>query len=136
MKSTIVIYEHECATGKAAAKHIAYHLGAQTTCTRCISQAMMATIDNFVLCVSTSWAADGSAPDAWQRALGELTAGGLAGKSFAVYLDSDSDSGTPLHTEALCSALRGGGGRVIAVEKWLRQEAGIDEWISAVSPSL
>ena len=51
MKSTIVIYGHESELTKADAKRIAFFLGAQTTCTRHIGEALMNGVENIVLCL-------------------------------------------------------------------------------------
>ena len=125
MKSTIVIYEHEHESGKAAAKHIAYHLGAQTTCTRHVEAPIVDNVDNFVLCVST-WGEEGI-PDEWFLALTALGKHDLKDKVFAIFVDNSE----PVDVDAIYNILQQMKARVVKVSA-----NSIDEWICAISPSL
>ena len=88
MKSTIVIYGHESKLTKSDAKHIAYYLGAQTTCTHHINKAIMNGVDNIVLCLP-SFNAEGAEKE-WVEFFCTFRDMDLTGKCFALYVPSDS----------------------------------------------
>ena len=133
MKSTIVIYEHEHESGKASAKHIAYYLGAQTTCTRHIEPSIVDSYDNFVLCVS-SWNGD-SLPTEWDRAMATLGQYDLSGKLFTVYVDGTLPAVQVVCIDSLYALLRRCHARVVSMPVWQRTHD-INEWICSMSPNL
>jgi flavodoxin len=131
MKSTIVIYGHESELTKADAKHIAYHIGAQTTCPRHIDDAMLSNVENFILCLP-SFAAE-KAENEWREYISTFRNKNIKGKYFILYIPSGSPS-SPMLGE-LRFVLSQRGARILS--QIIRpQHYTIDEWISAVSPSL
>ena len=136
MKSTIVIYEHENQIGKACAKHIAYHLGAQTTCTHYVSEAILSNVDNFVLCIST-WRPSGER-GMWTDILQSLALHRLDGKIFAFFFCHDPEAGTFIFDgiDRLYELLTKQGARVVAGPEWHQRNITITDWICSVSPNL
>jgi flavodoxin len=136
MKSTIVIYEHENLLGKACAKHIAYHLGAQTTCTRHVPEAILSLVDNFVLCIST-WRPEGQRGQ-WSSLLKCLALHQLKGKTFAFYFCHDPEAGAFIFNglDRLYDVLSEQGARVIGNPNWYQHDQTISEWICGISPNL
>ena len=136
MKSTIVIYEHENLQGKACAKHIAYYLGAQTTCTRHIPEAILSTVDNIILCIST-WRPSGERGQ-WTELLQSLATHPLDGKTFAFYFCHDPEAGAFIFDglDRLYDLLRQQGARVVGSPEWHHHDETIIDWICKMSPSL
>lgn len=136
MKSTIVIYEHENQLGKACAKHIAYHLGAQTTCTRHISEANLNVVDNIILCIST-WTPEGQRGQ-WTDLLERLASHPLEGKTFAFFFCHDPKAGVFIFNglDRLYKQLSEKGVRVIGNPEWHNHDETITDWICRVSPNL
>ncbi|MBR5687985.1 MAG: hypothetical protein IKX36_08515 [Prevotella sp.] len=135
MKSTIVIYEHEQVTSKAAAKRIAYYLGAQTTCTHHIEKSILESVDNFVLCLYPC--NGGMLSDEWKCALDKLTQHDLTGKTFAVFAEPIDGAGivTPPFVNEVYKRLHLHNASIVARPGWKGRPEGIDGWISSVSPN-
>lgn len=136
MKSTIVIYEHENLLGKACAKHIAYHLGAQTTCTRHVPEAILSLVDNFILCIS-SWRPTGEQGQ-WTRLLESLAHHQLDGKTFAFFFCHNPEAGAFIFDglDQLYNLLTERGARVVGNPEWHDHDETITDWICKMSPSL
>ena len=132
MKSTIVIYGHESELTKADAKRIAFLLGAQTTCTRHISEAIMKGVDNFVLCLP-SLKYEGAERE-WQEFIDTFIGMNLTGKCFAIYVPSDNPNQNRLND--LKYVLYRRSARRIIKQPVDTQHYSIDDWICAISPSL
>ena len=135
MKSTIVIYEHENQIGKACAKHIAYHLGAQTTCTHHVPEAILSNVDNFVLCIST-WRPTGERGQ-WTEILHSLARHRLDGKTFAFFFCHDPEAGAFIFDglDQLYDLLAEQGARVVGSPEWHHRDTTITDWICTVSPN-
>lgn len=131
MKSTIVIYGHESKLTKSDAKHIAYYLGAQTTCTHHINKAIMNGVDNIVLCLP-SFNAEGAEKE-WVDFFCTFRDMDLTGKCFALYVPSDSFYAKKVIE--LEDVLYHQGARVIN-RPFCKPHYTIDTWICAVSPNL
>ena len=132
MKSTIVIYGHESELTKANAKRIAFLLGAQTTCTRHIGEAIMNGVENFVLCLP-SIKYEGAERE-WQEFIDTFRSMNLTGKCFAIYVPSDNPNPNRLNDLKYVLYQRN-------VKRIINQPVGIlnysvDDWTSAISPSL
>jgi flavodoxin len=136
MKSSIVIYEHEDKMGKACAKNIAYHLGAQTTCTHHVPEAILSNVDNFILCIST-WRPTGERGQ-WTEILQSLASHRLDGKSFAFFFCHDPEAGAFIFDglDRFYDLLRQQGARVVGSPEWHKRNATITDWICMVSPNL
>lgn len=137
MKSTIVIYEHENLLGKACAKFIAYHLGAQTTCTRHVDEAILCGVENFILCIST-WTPDGQRGQ-WTELLERLATHPLTDKTFAFYFCHDPEGGGFIFDGLgrLYDLLREQGAKIISRPTWQHNdEDTITKWICEISPNL
>ena len=136
MKSTIVIYEHENLLGKACAKHIAYHLGAQTTCTHHVPEAILCNVDNFILCIST-WRPTGERGQ-WTEILQSLAKHRLDEKTFAFFFCHDPEAGAFIFDglDHLYSLLSEQGAKVIGNTERRNEDETITDWICNVSPDL
>ena len=136
MKSTIVIYEHENLLGKACAKHIAYYLGAQTTCTRHVPEAILNVVDNFILCIS-SWTPNGQTGQ-WTSLLESLASHSLDGKTFAFFFCHDPEAGGFIFDglDRLYDLLRQQGAIILSHPAWQHDGMTISNWICDVSPNL
>ena len=136
MKSTIVIYEHENQLGKACAKHIAYHLGAQTTCTRQVSEAILNNVDNFILCITT-WRPSGECGQ-WTHLLHILFNHPLDGKTFAFFFCHDPEAGAFIFDglDRIYALLKEQGAKVIGNPEGHNHNETISDWICKVSPSM
>ena len=131
MKSTILIYGHESELTKADAKRIAFLLGAQTTCTRHIGEAIMNGVENFVLCLP-SLNAEGAERE-WQDFIDTFRSINLTGKCLAIYVPSDNPN--PNRLKDLKYVLYTRNARCI-INQSLDKDYSIDDWICAISPSL
>ena len=136
MKSTIVIYEHENLLGKACAKHIAYYLGAQTTCTHHVPDAILSNVDNIILCIST-WRPTGERGQ-WTELIQSLASHLLFGKTFAFFFCHDPENGGFIFDglDHLYDMLREQGARVVGSPEWHNHDETITDWICKVSPNL
>ena len=136
MKSTIVIYEHENLLGKACAKHIAYYLRGQTTCTRHVPDAILNNVDNFILCICT-WRPTGEQGQ-WSELLQRLASHRLDGKTFAFYFCHDPEAGAFIFDglDRLYALLADQGARVVGSPEWHDHDETIVDWICRVSPNL
>jgi flavodoxin len=132
MKSTIVIYGHESELTKANAKRIAFLLGAQTTCTRHIGEAIMNGVENIVLCLP-SLNAEGAERE-WQEFIDTFRSMNLTGKSFAIYVPSDNPD--PNRLNDLKYVLYQRNAKRIINQSVDIQHYSVDDWICAISPSL
>ena len=135
MKSTIVIYAHECERSKADAKRIAYLVGAQTTCTRRITDAIINNVENFILCVQL-WEEKEKTGE-WDVAAETLQRYDLKGKNFAIFVNYEHPADTVRFNgiDSLNHLFTNQGARLIT----LSEEVGygrLDDWICALSPSL
>ena len=132
MKSTIVIYGHESKLTKADAKRIAFLLGAQTTCTRHIGEAIMNGVENIVLCLP-SINAEGAERE-WLEFIDTFHSMNLTGKCMAIYVPSDSLTSERLND--LKYVLYQRNVKHIINPLFGIQHYSIDNWISAISPNL
>ena len=132
MKSTIVIYGHESELTKADAKRIAFLLGAQTTCTRHICEALMNGVENIVLCLP-SINAEGAERE-WQEFIDTFHSMNLTGKCLAIYVPYDSLTSERLNN--LKYVLYQRNVKHIINPLLGIQHYSIDNWISAISPNL
>lgn len=132
MKSTIVIYGHESKLTKADAKRIAYLLKAQTTCTCHISEAIKNGVENFVLCLP-SLNFEGAERE-WQEFIDTFRSMNLTGKCFAIYVPSDNPN--PNRLNDLKYMLYQRNARHIIPQPVDIQDYSVDDWTSAMSPSL
>ena len=132
MKSTIVIYGHESKLTKADAKRIAFLLGAQTTCTRHIGEAIMNGVENFVLCLP-SLKYEGAERE-WQEFIDTFRCMNLTDKCFAIYVPSDNPD--PNRLNDLKYVLYQRNVKRIINPSIGNQHYSIDAWICAISPSL
>lgn len=135
MKSTIVIYAHECERSKADAKRIAYMVGAQTTCTRRITKAILNSVENFILCVPL-WDEENKSGE-WAVAAETLQQYDLSGKKFAIFVNYDhpADAVRFNGIDSLSRLFHDQGAQLIT----LSGEVGygrLDDWICALSPNL
>ena len=136
MKSTIVIYEHENLLGKACAKHIAYHLGAQTTCTRHVEEAVLNNVDNYILCIST-WRPERHKGE-WTGLIDSIANRSLTGKTFAFFFCHDPEAGAFISDglDWFYDFLREHGAVVIERPSCHQNGDTITDWICKVSPNL
>ncbi len=132
MKSTIVIYGHESELTKANAKRIAFLLGAQTTCTRHIGEAIMNGVENIVLCLP-SLNAEGAERE-WQEFIDTFRSMNLTGKSFVIYVPSDNPD--PNRLNDLKYVLYQRNAKRIINQSVDIQHYSVDDWICAISRSL
>lgn len=132
MKSTIVIYGHESKLTKADAKRIAYLLGAQTTCSRHISEVILNGIENFVLCLPSL--KNEGAEKEWQEFIDTFSSMDLTGKRFAIYVPSDSICSDRLND--LKYMLYQRNVRHIIPQPVDIQNYSVDDWTSAMSFNL
>ena len=132
MKSTIVVYGHESELTKGDAKRIAYLLGAQTTCTGHIGEAIMNGVENFVLCLP-SLKYEGAEKE-WEEFIDTFRSMNLTGKCFAIYVPSDNP--TPDRLKGLKYMLYQRGTRHIINPLVGTQHYSIDNWVCAISPNL
>ena len=136
MKSTIVIYEHENQLSKACAKHIAYYLGAQTTCTHHISDAIFNSVDNFILCIAT-WRPEGQCGQ-WTNLLQSVANHSLTNKTFALFFCHDPEAKAFIFDgiDHLYDLLHQQGATIIDRPAWQHGGKTITDWICDVSPNL
>ena len=131
MKSTMVIYGHESELTKADAKHIAYLLWAQTTCTRHISEGTLTCIDNLILCLPSPDAE--KAESEWREFISTFRGMDLRGKCIAIYMPSGS--ATTSRMGELHYVLSQGRARIMS-RAFVKLQYTIEDWVSAVSPNL